>query len=42
MNTVIPFLDLKRLNDPYRADIVEAVNRVVSSGWYIGGGGGGF
>lgn len=37
MNTVIPFLDLKRLNDPYRADIVEAVNRVVSSGWYIGG-----
>ena len=33
----IPFLDLKRLNAPYRDSINEALSDVVTSGQYIGG-----
>lgn len=32
---MIPFLDLKRLNDRYRETILEATTRVALSGWYI-------
>lgn len=31
----IPFLDLKRLNSAYGAEIKAAVERVLDSGWYI-------
>ncbi len=32
---MIPFLDLKRLNDRYRETILSATSRVAQSGWYI-------
>lgn len=32
-----PFLDLKTVNEPYRDAMVEAMTRVVDSGWYVGG-----
>jgi dTDP-4-amino-4,6-dideoxygalactose transaminase len=32
---MIPFLDLKRLNDRYRETILSATSRVALSGWYI-------
>lgn len=32
-----PFLDLAQINAPYMAEIKEAVNRVITSGRYIGG-----
>lgn len=32
---MIPFLDLKRENQPYFSELKEAVNRVIDSGWYI-------
>lgn len=32
---MIPFLDLKSINSQYRNEIIEAVARVVDSGWYI-------
>lgn len=32
---MIPFLELKRLNQPYQKEINEAVLRVAQSGWYI-------
>lgn len=32
---MIPFLDLKKTNEPYQAELEEAVLRVVRSGWYI-------
>ncbi|MCY7355997.1 MAG: DegT/DnrJ/EryC1/StrS family aminotransferase, partial [Rudanella sp.] len=32
---MIPFLDLKRLNDRYRESILSATSRVALSGWYI-------
>ncbi|QKZ14600.1 DegT/DnrJ/EryC1/StrS family aminotransferase [Spirosoma sp. KUDC1026] len=32
---MIPFLDLKRLNEPYEELIALATQRVISSGWYI-------
>ncbi len=32
---MIPFLDLKKTNQPYQAELEEAVLRVVRSGWYI-------
>lgn len=32
-----PFLDLAKINAPYMAEIKEAVNRVITSGRYIGG-----
>ncbi|MFW1911293.1 DegT/DnrJ/EryC1/StrS family aminotransferase [Acinetobacter ursingii] len=34
---MIPFLDLKGINQQYRAELVEACTRVIDSGWYIGG-----
>jgi len=34
---MIPFLDLKRLNAPYRKEIDAAISRVLDSGWYIQG-----
>lgn len=34
---MIPFLDLKRINQQYRADLIAACTRVIDSGWYIGG-----
>lgn len=34
---MIPYLDLKRLNAPYQQDILEAMQRVVGSGWYLFG-----
>ena len=32
---MIPFLDLKKINAAYQAEIQAAINRVVDSGWYI-------
>ena len=34
---MIPFLDLKAVNDQYRDELVDACTRVIDSGWYIGG-----
>jgi dTDP-4-amino-4,6-dideoxygalactose transaminase len=34
---MIPFLDLKAINLKHQSEIQEACNRVISSGWYIGG-----
>lgn len=34
---MITFLDLQAINAQYRAELVDACNRVVDSGWYIGG-----
>mgnify|MGYP001252521930 FL=1 len=33
----IDFLTLKMMNQPYRADILNAITKVVDSGWYIQG-----
>lgn len=33
----IPFLDLKGINQQYRADLIAACTRVIDSGWYISG-----
>jgi dTDP-4-amino-4,6-dideoxygalactose transaminase len=35
---MIPFLDLKRINEPHQVAIQQAVERVIQSGWYILGG----
>ncbi|GAB4020911.1 DegT/DnrJ/EryC1/StrS family aminotransferase [Spirosoma koreense] len=32
---MIPFLDLKRINDPYAVTLQQAIDRVLASGWYI-------
>ncbi|MFD2569713.1 DegT/DnrJ/EryC1/StrS family aminotransferase [Spirosoma soli] len=32
---MIPFLDLKRSNEPYQSVISEAIEQVIASGWYI-------
>lgn len=32
---MIPFLDLKRINEPHRMAIQAATERVIQSGWYI-------
>jgi dTDP-4-amino-4,6-dideoxygalactose transaminase len=32
---MIPFLNLKAINAAHRAELVEAITRVVDSGWYI-------
>lgn len=32
---MIPFLDLKKINERYQSEIEQAVSRVVRSGWYI-------
>ena len=34
---MIPFLDLKNINQQYRSALIEACTRVIDSGWYIGG-----
>ena len=34
---MIPFLDLKSINQQYRDELVAACGRVIDSGWYIGG-----
>jgi dTDP-4-amino-4,6-dideoxygalactose transaminase len=34
---MIPFLDLKAVNNQYRDELVEACTRVIDSGWYIAG-----
>lgn len=32
---MIPFLDLKQVNEPYQVAIREAIERVTKSGWYV-------
>lgn len=32
---MIPFLDLKTINAQYRAELIQAVTKVIDSGWYI-------
>ena len=32
---MIPFLDLKRVNEPHQVAIQKATERVIQSGWYI-------
>ena len=34
---MIKYLDLKRINDQHDAELREAVNRVLDSGWYLKG-----
>ena len=34
---MIPFLDLKKINNQYRDELVKACARVIDSGWYIQG-----
>ncbi len=34
---MIPFLDLKSVNQTYNKELKEACSRVIDSGWYIGG-----
>lgn len=34
---MIPFLDLKNINQQYREELVAACKRVIDSGWYING-----
>lgn len=34
---MIPFLDLKNMNQQYRNELIDACSRVIDSGWYIGG-----
>jgi dTDP-4-amino-4,6-dideoxygalactose transaminase len=34
---MIPFLDLKNVNQQYREELITACTRVIDSGWYIGG-----
>ena len=34
---MIPFLDLKTLNERYKDEIKASFDRVVDSGWYIMG-----
>lgn len=34
---MIPFLDLKNINQQYREELITACTRVIDSGWYIGG-----
>ncbi|MFZ5494496.1 MAG: DegT/DnrJ/EryC1/StrS family aminotransferase [Verrucomicrobiota bacterium] len=33
----VPFLDLKKINEVYRDELVAAATRVIDSGWYIHG-----
>ncbi|PMM80191.1 DegT/DnrJ/EryC1/StrS family aminotransferase [Vibrio breoganii] len=32
---MIPFLDLKKVNNQYKEELIEACSRVIESGWYI-------
>ncbi|PKG82239.1 aminotransferase [Colwellia sp. 75C3] len=34
---MIPFLDLKSINEQYRNELVKATTRVIDSGWYVMG-----
>lgn len=34
---MVPFLDLKKITEKYRTEILEAITRVVESGWYLQG-----
>lgn len=34
---MIPFLDLKKINEQYRTELKDACSRVIESGWYIQG-----
>lgn len=34
---MIPFLDLKQINDQYKSEIDQAIQQVLASGWYIKG-----
>jgi dTDP-4-amino-4,6-dideoxygalactose transaminase len=34
---MIPFLNLKKINDQYSDEIQDAIKRVISSGWYLQG-----
>jgi len=34
---MIPFLDLKKINNQYKKELLEACERVINSGWYIQG-----
>ena len=34
---MIPFLDLKNINQQYREELITACTRVIDSGWYISG-----
>lgn len=34
---MIPFLDLKAINQQYRQELIDACTRVIDSGWYITG-----
>jgi len=34
---MIPFLDLKAINQQHRQDLIDAATRVIDSGWYIQG-----
>lgn len=34
---MIPFLDLKTINAQYRSEMIQAVTRVIDSGWYVQG-----
>lgn len=34
---MIPFLDLKGINAQYKAELIQAANKVIDSGWYIQG-----
>ena len=32
---MIPFLDLKKINDTFEPELTKAISRVISSGWYL-------
>lgn len=32
---MLPFLDLKKINNQYRSELIESFTRVLDSGWYI-------
>ena len=34
---MIKFLDLQKINQNYEAEIKEAVNKTIHSGWYLNG-----
>ncbi len=33
--TMIPFLDLRSINEQYKDEIIKSVHKVISSGWYV-------
>ncbi|HQV41962.1 MAG TPA: DegT/DnrJ/EryC1/StrS family aminotransferase, partial [Moraxellaceae bacterium] len=37
MSKQISFLDLKKVNESFRDELVQACTRVIDSGWFIGG-----